>query len=71
MFEKQIDQTQNGIVPIPQRPFSLSLFAPENPDLIDVKKDSKIQIFVNMTPTEKYNLTCDEVFVLYLGNISK
>ena len=27
--------------------------------------------FVNMTSREKYLLTCDEVFVLYLGNISK
>lgn len=71
MFDKQVDPNQNGIVPIPERPFSLSLFAPENPDLIDVKKDAKIQAFVNMTPAEKYELTCDEVFVLYLGNISK
>jgi len=60
-----------GIVPIPERPLSLSLFAPENPDLIDVKKDSKIQMFVNMIPSQKFELTCDEVFVLYLGNISK
>ena len=37
-----MDPTQIGIVPIPERPFSLSLFAPENPDLIDVKKDAKI-----------------------------
>ena len=28
-------------------------------------------MFVKMTPSEKYELSCDEVFVLYLGNISK
>ena len=40
MFEKSNDG--DGIVPIKVRPNSLSLFAPENPDLIDVKKDQRI-----------------------------
>ena len=71
MFEKINDPTQLGIVPFAVKPFSLSLFAPENPDLVDVKKDKRIQDFVNMSAPEKYDLTCDEVFVLYLGNISK
>jgi hypothetical protein len=27
--------------------------------------------FVKMTPEERLTLTCDDIFVLYLGNVSK
>lgn len=56
---------------MPERQTNTSLFPPKNPGLIDVEKDQRMHNFVRLSPKERLNLTCDEIFVLYLGNVSK
>ena len=39
--------------------------------LEDLKKDERMFKFTQMSDEEKDSLTCDDVFVLYLGDIAK